>query len=175
MSRITDFLARKTSDGDTAPIVVSTDKNGAAPSDSEVTAVAGIQLGAENEALRSLVVDAARKIEDLDTLKLAFGRIIDPLQRTLQTLEQEKARNASLFGTLGENRAAVEALRAELAQRDKLAASLAATNEKLQLEIEQIRQTASGLESTRIELLNENVLKNTEIADLQSRDRKSVV
>jgi crescentin len=167
MSRITDFLVRKTSDSDTAPIVVSTDKNGAG--DGEVTVVAGTQLGAENEALRSLVVDAARKIEDLDNLKLAFGRIIDPLQRTLQTLEQEKARNASLFSTLGESRTSVEAQRAELAQKEKLAASLTAANEKLQLELEQIRQTASGLESTRVDLLNENVLRNTEIATLQSR------
>src|SRR5437868_21369 len=149
MSRITDFLARKTSDGDAVPIVADPDNNDAtAASDSDATAVAGIQLGAENEALRSLVVDAARKIEELDHLKLAFGRIIDPLQRTLQTLEQEKARNASLFSTLGENRAAGEALRAELAQREKLAASLGANNEKLQLEIEQLRQTAAGLEST---------------------------
>ena len=171
MSKISDFLARKTSPAEAAPAFLHPRKEDTAQPalDSEVTAVGGSRLGAENEALRTLVVDAARKIEDLDNLKLAFGRIIDPLQRTLQTLEQEKARNASLLSTLGESRAAAESLRAELQQREKLAASLSDSNEKLQQEVEQVRQSVSGLESTRIELTNENALKNSEIADLENR------
>jgi chromosome segregation ATPase len=115
------------------------------------------------------VVDAARKIEDLDHLKLAFGRIIDPLQRTLQTLEQERARNASLFSNLSESRAAADALRDNLQQSEKALASLSAANESLQLDLEQLRQSTTALESTRIELLNENTQKNTQIADLESQ------
>jgi chromosome segregation ATPase len=173
MSKISDFLARKSSLAEQAPIFLPSEQEEASPPASapedEVTAGGGTRLGAENEALRSLVVEAARKVEDLDNLKLAFGRIIDPLQRTLQALEQEKAKNASLFSSLTESRTAVDGLRENLQQSEKTAASLSATNEKLQLDIEQLRQSVSGLESTRIELINETSLKNTQIAELESR------
>ena len=119
--------------------------------------------------MRSLVIDAARKIEDLDNLKLAFGRIIDPLQRTLQALEQETARNASLLSTVSESRAAADGLRENLQQSAKAVASLSAVNEGLQLELEEVRESASILESTRIELVNENTQKNTQIVELESR------
>ncbi len=177
MSKISDFLARKASLGDNkAPALqhIRNNENGEPvrripEPEIEITTEGGARLGAENEALRSLVVDAARKIEDLDSLKLAFARIIDPLQRTLVALEQEKSHNASLHSTLTESRAVNETLRAELQQREKVAASFAATNDKLQQEIEMIRQTVGGLESTRIELLNEVANRSTEIADLESK------
>src|SRR6476660_3278396 len=148
MSKISDFLARKTSLAEKGPIFVAAQPEEApepvsAP-DGEVGAAGGTRLGAENEALRSLVVDAARKSEDLDNLKLAFGRIIDPLQRTLQALEQEKARNASLFSSLTESRAVNEGLRETLQQSEKTGGSLSAENEKLQLDIEPLRQSVSG-------------------------------
>jgi crescentin len=56
-----------------------------------------------------------------------------------------------------------------LLQREKVAASFAATNDKLQQEIEVLRQTVGGLESTRIELVNEIATKRTEIAELESK------
>src|SRR4051812_30351946 len=115
MSKISDFLARKIS-----LAVVPSDQEEAPPSasalDGETNAAGGTRLGAENEALRSLVADAARRIEDLDDLKMAFGRIIDPLQRTLQVLEQEKARNVSLYSSLNESRALTEGLWEDLQQ-----------------------------------------------------------
>jgi crescentin len=171
MSKISDFLARKTqpSFGEKAPDSPNPTETARRAPDSEPTAERGSRLGAENEALRSLVVDAARKIEDLDTLKVAFGRIIDPLHKTLFSLEQEKSHNASLLSTLGETRAVSDVLRSELQQSERATASLSAANDKLQQEIEQVRLSASGLESSRIELVNEIALKNTEIADLESR------
>ncbi len=172
MSKISDFLARKTSLGDKDPIFLPPTQDAAPPAsalEGEVAAAGGTRLGAENEALRSLVIDAARKIEDLDNLKLAFGRIIDPLQRTLQALEQETARNASLLSTVSESRAAADGLRENLQQSEKAVASLSAINERLQLELEQVGKSASTLESTRIELANENTQKNTQIVELESR------
>src|SRR3954464_4586188 len=136
MSKITDFIARKTDKNPDLPVAAV---EPARPAPVESTTEAASRLGAENEALRNVVAEAARKIEDLDNLKLAFGRIIDPLQRTLQALEQEKAKNASLFSSLTESRTAAEGLRENLQQSEKTAASLSATNEKLQLEIEQLR------------------------------------
>jgi crescentin len=169
MSKISDFLARKTPAADKAPILVRNEDAPESALDGELSAAGGTRLGAENEALRGLVVDAARKIEDLDHLKLAFGRIIDPLQRTLQALEQEKARNASLLSSLSESRSTAEGLRENVQQSEKSAAALSATNEKLQLQLEELRAAAASLESTRIELLNEKSLKNTQIVELESR------
>ena len=192
MSKISDFLARKASLGDQAPAAnrnTGPERQAAEPEatanrnteperqtpepepdfDLETATDGGARLGAENEALRTLVVDAARKIEDLDNLKLAFGRIIDPLQRTLVSLEQEKSHNASLLAALNESRSSGEALRHELQQKERLAASFAASNDKLQQEIEAARHTIGGLESVRIELVNEIAAKGNEIADLDSK------
>src|SRR5690348_2506547 len=116
MSKISDFLARKASMGEKSqfpqslqniPIVLNSEPVAPPPSQAiielppepepvaitvpEVSTEAAARLGAENEALRNLVVEAARKVEDLDNLKVAFNRIIDPLQRTLVSLEQERS------------------------------------------------------------------------------------
>jgi crescentin len=174
MSKFSEFLARK------AP--TSLGSNDANPPGQRATeavqhaldvegdaAEVGSRLGAENEALRALVLDTARKIDELDTLKHAFGRIIDPLHKTMLALEQEKSQNASLMSTLSESRASAEALRTGLLRSDKLAASLTAANEKLQNELEQAGQTIAALEDARIELTNQNSAKATQISDLESR------
>lgn len=174
MSKFSDFLARKTilSFAERVPIFLTArnaDERDLRHLDSTAFAEAGSRMGGENEALRGLVVETARKISDLDEVKLAFGRIIDPLHKTLQALEQEKSHNASLIGALSESRASVETLRAELRQSEKKAGSLAASQEKLRHDLEQAQQTVSGLESTRIELANENAIKATEISNLETR------
>jgi chromosome segregation ATPase len=167
MSKITDFIARKS---DKSPSPSDADAEPARPAPPpESTAEAASRLGAENEALRNVVAEAARKVEDLDNLKLAFGRIIDPLQKTLVALEQERSNNVSIVTLLNESRASADTFRTELQQKERLAASLSATNERLQQDLEQARQSISALETTRIELINEIANKNTEIADLQSR------
>ena len=163
MSKLSEFLARKTF-AESPETVKQILKD----LDSTAFAEGGSRLGAENEALRGLVIDAARKIEDLETLKVAFGRIIEPLHKTLQTLEQEKSHNASLIGALNESRAAAEALRLDLQRSEKSAASLSVAQQKLQYELEQARHALTGLETARIELANENAIKAEEIANLQS-------
>lgn len=170
MSKISDFLARKSQAADEKTAHTSESSEALLPAlSTEPTAERGTRLGAENEALRSLVIDAARKVEELDNLKLAFGRIIDPLHKTLHALEQEKSHNASLQITLGETRSAYEAGRAQLGHTERNVASLSKANDKLQAEIEEVRLTVSSLESARIELGKEIALKNSEVADLESR------
>ena len=167
MSKITDFIARKSDKSPGPPAAAEEPARTAPPPES--TAEAASRLGAENEALRNVVAEAARKVEDLDNLKLAFGRIIDPLQKTLVALEQERSNNVSIVTLLNESRASADTFRAELQQKERFAASLSNTNERLQQDLEQTRQSISALETTRIELINEIATRNTEIADLQSR------
>src|SRR3954466_6141814 len=134
MSKITDFIARKT---DKNADLSAAAAEPARPAPVESTTEAASRLGAENEALRNVVAEAARKVEDLDSLKLAFGRIIDPLQKTLVALEQERSNNVSIVTLLNESRASADAFRAELQQKERLAASLTTTNERLQQDLEQ--------------------------------------
>ena len=68
----------------------------------------GARIGGENEILRNLLVDTGRRIGALDDLKDAFGKLVDPISKTLRTLEQEKSENVSLRGTLNEVRQSYE-------------------------------------------------------------------
>src|SRR4029079_16995038 len=152
MSKITDFIARKSDKSPGPPAAAEEPARTAPPPES--TAEAASRLGAENEALRNVVAEAARKVEDLDNLKLAFGRIIDPLQKTLVALEQERSNNVSIVTLLNESRASADTFRTELQQKERLAASLSATNERLQQDSRPARQTISVTEDTLSERLH---------------------
>ena len=179
MSRLSEFFARKPiSFAEKVPLLSAAQNGDAARRDldsfldgfnDETFAEVGSRMGEENEALRGLVVETARKIGELDEVKQAFGRIIDPLHKTLLALEHEKSKNASLIGALSETHTAMETLRDDLQQSERLAASLAETNEQLQEELQQAQQTLAGLESNRIELVNEAAIKTAEITNLENR------
>src|SRR6476661_1107709 len=77
---------------------------------SESWADMGARIGGENEILRNLLVDTGRRIGALDDLKDAFGKLVDPISKTLRTLEQEKSENVSLRGTLNEVRQSYDTL-----------------------------------------------------------------
>ena len=66
----------------------------------------GSRMGEENEVLRNLLSDTGRKIGELDELKDAFDKIVQPFNLTLRALEQEKSQTLSLSGMLDESRAA---------------------------------------------------------------------
>ena len=62
----------------------------------------GSRMGEENEVLRNLLTDTGRKIGELDELKEAFDKIVQPFNRTLRALEQEKSQTLGLTGMLAE-------------------------------------------------------------------------
>src|SRR5688572_24699761 len=84
----------------------------------------GSRIGEENEALRNLLFDTGRKINELDELKIAFEKIVDPFNNALRALEQEKSQNLSLDGQLQESRATTDALRAQFYAVEKKATLL---------------------------------------------------
>ena len=129
----------------------------------------GSRMGEENEVLRNLLSDAARKVGELDELKQAFDKLVTPFNSTLRALEQEKSLTLSLSGRLDEARAAYETLRTEFYQIEKKATAAEADADRLREELELAREAARGLESTRLELSDEIGARNAAIADLESK------
>src|ERR1700688_3377631 len=127
----------------------------------------GSRMGEENEVLRNLLTDTGRKIGELDELKEAFDKIVQPFNLTLRALEQEKSQTLSLSGMLDESRGAYETLRTEFYQIERKATALEAEAEKLREDLELSRESTRGLESTRIELSNDVSARNAQIAELE--------
>jgi crescentin len=127
----------------------------------------GSRMGEENEALRNLLTDTGRKIGELDELKQAFDKLVQPFNSTLRALEQEKSQTLSLTGRLDEARAAYETLRTEYYQIEKKATALEGEAERLRDDLELAREANRGLESTRLELVDEINARHAQIAELE--------
>ena len=117
MSSISEFFNRK-SGAAVATAAAPAERAPAAPAitpgkgpsgddrPTETWAEIGSRIGGDNEVLRNLLVDTGRQVGALDDLKDAFGKLVDPINKTLRALEQEKADNVSLRGTLADLRGA---------------------------------------------------------------------
>ncbi|MBI4274634.1 MAG: hypothetical protein HY659_08040 [Rhizobiales bacterium] len=139
------------------------------PVSEESFSLIGGRIGEENEALRSLLVDAGRKIGELDELKETVGSIVEPVSKMMRALEQEKSENIGLRNVLADTRAGFDTLRTEFYETEKRAASLEADNERLRETLELTQQTVRSLESSKVEQTNEIAAKRTQIADLERR------
>jgi crescentin len=127
----------------------------------------GSRIGEENEALRNLLFDTGRKINELDELKSAFDKIVTPFNNTLRALEQEKSANLSLNGQLAENRAAYDKLRADVYQVEKRATLLESENAHLREDLELARETVRGLESHRNDISSQITAQHAQISELE--------
>jgi crescentin len=170
MSKLSDLFGRK--GAGTGPDKASqvAPKNAAAtrePQPPETYSDVGSRIGEENEALRNLLVDAGRKIGELDELKSAFDKIVTPFNNTLRALEQEKSQNLSLTGQLAESRAAYDKLRADVYQVEKRATLLDSENQRLREDLELARETVRGLESLRNDINSQISAQNAQISELE--------
>ena len=137
------------------------------PLSPETWAEMGSRIGGENEALRNLLVDTGRRIGALDDLKDAFTKLVDPIQKTLRILEQEKSENVGLRGMLNDIRASYETLRTEFNDLAKRAAANDTEIERLRHELEVSQQTARGAEVNKTELADELSSVRGRAADLE--------
>ena len=137
------------------------------PQQAETVADLGSRIGEENESLRNLLSDTARKIGELDELKDSFGKIVAPFNNVLRALEQEKSQALALTAMLNESRAAYETLRTEFYRIDKQATSAAAEGEKLRVELELARETNRALEATIVEINNEISDRRAQISEVE--------
>ncbi len=87
--------------------------------DEELFSAIGAQLGGENEALRNLLIDANAKIGELDGIKAAVGKLVDPVARALQAMEAERSEKLALQTVLNNTRAAYGKLRNEVTDLEK--------------------------------------------------------
>jgi chromosome segregation ATPase len=147
MAKLSNIFGRKSED------VSGTRAN--EPHPAETLADVGSRIGEENEALRSLLGDTARKIDELDELKESFGKIVAPFNNALRALEQEKSHAQALAGMLDESRTAYETLRTEFYRVDKQATAAGAEAEKLRVDLELAHEANRALETTTVELSNE--------------------
>ena len=92
--------------------------------DEELFSALGAQLGGENESLRNMLLDANNKINELDGIKAAVGKLVDPVSKALRDFESEKTEKVGLQTVLNNTRTAYGKLRNEVGDLEKkLAAS----------------------------------------------------
>jgi crescentin len=137
--------------------------------DEELFSVIGAQIGGENEALRSLLLDANAKVGELDLIKDAVGRLVDPVSKALRAIEAEKSEKAALQGVLNNTRTAYGKLRNEAAELEK---TLAATQQQcgdLRQDLANTQNLLRTAEATRAEIAIDIAARRAQIADLEAQ------
>jgi len=137
--------------------------------DEELFSAIGAQLGSENEALRNLLVDANAKIGELDGIKAAVGRLVDPVARALQAMEAERSEKLALQTVLNNTRAAYGKLRNEVTDLEKKLALSRTDCEDLRQDIANTQNLLRTAESTRAEIGIEVAARRAQIAELEAR------
>ena len=177
MRRFGAFLGRKAAVPDNAlefAPPAATPANGAAADnplelDEELFSVIGAQIGGENEALRSLLLDANAKVGELDIIKDAVGKLVDPVSKALRAIEAERSEKAALQGTLNNTRTAYGKLRNEAAELEK---TLAATQQQcgdLRQDLANTQNLLRTAEATRAEIAIDIAARRAQIADLEAQ------
>jgi len=137
--------------------------------DEELFSVLGAQLGGENESLRNLLLDANAKIGELDTIKSAVGKLVDPVSKALRAFEAEKSEKISLQTVLNNTRTAYGKLRNEVAELEKKAAFSEKECQALRQELATTQNLLRTLEATKAEIAIDVATRRAQIVDLEAR------
>jgi crescentin len=172
MSKFGGFFARKAGlyDKPAEPMPSNT-----APTDNpleideELFSALGAQLGGENESLRNLLLDANAKIGELDTIKNAVGKLVDPVSKALRAFEAEKSEKISLQTVLNNTRTAYGKLRNEVAELEKKAAFSEKECQALRQELTTTQNLLRTLEATKAEIAIDIAARRAQIVDLEAR------
>jgi len=173
MSKFGGFFARKAGLYD-KPAEAAAPRN-AAPTDNpleldeELFSALGAQLGGENESLRNLLLDANAKIGELDTIKNAVGKLVDPVSKALRAFEAEKSEKISLQTVLNNTRTAYGKLRNEVAELEKKANFSEKECQALRQELTTTQNVLRTLEATKAEISIDIAARRAQIADLEAR------
>jgi crescentin len=137
--------------------------------DDELFSPLAIQLGEENETVRNLLIDASNKIRELDAIRDAFGKLVDPVNKTLKAYEQEKSEKMSLQATLAELRNAYTKTRGELAAYEKKASALETECIRLRQDFSITQQNLRTAEAAKAEQTVELQTQRAAIIELDRR------
>ena len=165
MSKIAALLNRKPTaikfaDGpDNTPIDV----------DEELFSTIGAELGSNNELLRNLLLNANAKIGELDGIKNAVGKLVDPVSKALRAFEAEKSEKISLQTVLNNTRTAYGKLRNEVAELEKKANLSEKECQALRQELTTTQNLLRTLEATKAEIAIDIAARRAQIIDLETR------
>jgi chromosome segregation ATPase len=137
--------------------------------DEELFTALGAQLGGENESLRNLLLDANAKIGELDGIKNAVGKLVDPVSKALRAFEAEKSEKISLQTVLNNTRTAYGKLRNEVAELEKKANFSEKECQALRQELTTTQNLLRTLEATKAEIAIDIAARRAQIVDLEAR------
>ena len=181
MSKLGGFLARKPAviERPTAVPNVNAASNPAAQPtplpdnplelDEELFSALGAKVGGENESLRNLLLDANSKIGELDSIKSAFDRLVDPVSKALRAYEAEKSEKTGLQTMLNNTRTAYGKLRNEAADLEKKAAAAESECLALRQELAASQNLLKTAEATKAEIAIDVAARRAQIVDLEGR------
>ncbi len=172
MRKLGAFLSRKTAVPDNALASAPADKtlpDNPLELDEELFSAIGAQIGGENEALRSLLLNATAKIDELDTIKAAVGKLVDPVSKTLRAIETEKSEKLALQAVLNNTRTAYGKLRNEAAETEKKLAAAQRYCEDLRGELANAQDLLRSADATKQEAAIDLAARRAQIADLESQ------
>ncbi len=170
MRKFGAFLARKPAEAALAPTPAGTTlPDNPLELDEELFSAIGAQIGGENETLRNLLLDANAKIGELDTIKDAVGRLVDPVSKTLRAIEAEKSEKLALQTVLNNTRTAYGKLRNELSDYEKKFAASQSTCDDLRHELANTQNLLRTAEATRAEIAIDIAARRAQIADLDAQ------
>ena len=137
--------------------------------DEELFSALGAQIGGDNESLRNLMLDANAKIGELDTIKAAVGKLVDPLSKTLRAFEAEKSEKLNLQTVLNNTRTAYGKLRNEVAELEKKTAASDKECKSLRQELATTQGLLRTTETTKAEIAIDIAARRAQIAELEQR------
>ena len=161
MIKFAGLRPRKTPDTAAAPVVVDVDE--------DLFAARRAKLGAANEALRNLLIDASTKINDVDTMRKVVARLVEPISRTLRLIETEQAEKAALQDALNTARAAHGKLRNDLSDLRKTSAMAEADRQSLRQRLETALARLTSAETSKADVAIDAADRCARIVELEAR------
>ena len=137
--------------------------------DEDLFTALGAQIGGENEELRNLLLEANAKAGELDAVRTAIARLIDPVSKALRAFEAEKSEKIILQTVLDNTRTAYGRLRNETAELENRLAAIEQENETLRLEFSLAQNALHTAEEANSELMVDLTTRKVQIAELESR------
>jgi chromosome segregation ATPase len=116
-----------------------------------------------------LLLDANAKIGELDGIKNAVGKLVDPVSKALRAFEAEKSEKISLQTVLNNTRTAYGKLRNEVAELEKRANISEKECQALRQELTTTQNLLRTLEATKAEIAIDIAARRAQIVDLEAR------
>ena len=161
------FLARKSSPAE-KPDEPTAKSDNPLELDEELFSSLGAQLGGENEALRNMLLDANNKINELDIIKAAVGKLVDPVSKALRDFESEKTEKVGLQTVLNNTRTAYGKLRNEVGDLEKKLAASDRECKTLRQDLAAAQSLLHTLETSKTDFSIELAAGRAQISDLES-------